>query len=127
MKNSLLVAVVATVLPLAACADKSDYNVIAAQIANCKTVQPPLTQGGDYLVLCDATDQLVAISQKEKTEKFMTGVQSGDDIPKMQQPGKILINVVPNENCYRVLGDGVDLTNLPTGDRDWYAVKVCAE
>ena len=106
---------------------ETDYEKLARITAYCDQPVKP-APAGDYILVCDATDELVGLSKKEPDAMFMSGIQTGEDAAKLIQEDSILVNVIPAEVTaqwgqtgieYRVQAHGVDMRNLPKG---WWAV-----
>ena len=118
-----IISFAAMALAAGACYAGPDYDYLSESIAGCAPVQ---TTDQSTLFLCDATDQLAAIQSQPATAKLFQGPQTGDALDLItSQPGKVLVEQVPSESCYRVIVDGIDISNLPGGESDWYMVEVC--
>ena len=110
--------------------DKPDYDKVKKLIGSCFKVWQS-TYSWDYIVRCNARDELVAISKKTPNTRFISIPKTDKEFARMAKPNKILVNVNPFSRsgrdgeivtCYRIMANGTDLANLPDSS---YAVNVC--
>ncbi|MCL2017925.1 MAG: hypothetical protein FWG80_04105 [Alphaproteobacteria bacterium] len=122
MKRFIITAVFAT-LSTGAIAVNPDYDFINDIIGTCEKVSYP-GPSGDYNIRCEATAELVEISRRMPNTKFLSETE---DFGSERGTPTILINAIPNDQgehtCYRVLANGIDITNPP--ENEMWAISVC--
>jgi hypothetical protein len=127
MKNKFVImAAFAVILGVAvntASAENVDFETVAKVIENC---EPVSNEGprGDYNIKCKATEELIEISKREPNSKFLSEIGGIDQPGLAADHEHIIINVVPEFGCYRLMGRGIDMA--PEEDI-LYSVEVCPE
>ena len=130
--KKLILGVGLVAISTGAYAANSDYDYISGIIGNCVKIFGSGSMD-DYLVRCDETDELVSISKKDVTAKFISATAdlSAYDMWNASPDGTIIINVAPGACNNGTLGylfksdtfTWEDVYNLP--ENQMWAVVVC--